>query len=73
MHTGNRLLPILAAVFIVLAFVLRAVLPATVLRIGLGRRFYTPGQVAFWVFLVAGLVTAEIVILKITVRGQGTE
>jgi hypothetical protein len=73
LHTGNKLLLILAAVFIVLAIVLRAVLPATVLRIGIGTRFYPPGQVAFWVFWGAGLVTAMIVILKINVRGQGTE
>jgi len=73
MHTGNKLLSILAAVFIVLAFVLRAVVPVTRYRIGIGNTYYRPDTIAFWVFLMAGIVTGVIVILKIIARGQGTE
>jgi hypothetical protein len=60
---GSKLLPILAAVFIVLAFVLRAAVPVTRYRIGIGNTYYRPDTIAFWVFLIAGIVTGVIAIL----------
>ena len=66
-QTGGKFLSVLAAVLIVLAFVVKAVIPQTY-RFGLGGRFYRPDSIAFWLFLVAGLVVGMVVLLKIIVR-----
>jgi hypothetical protein len=69
MQSGNKFLSVLAAGFVLLAFVLKTVVPQTLFRIGLGNRFYRPDSLAFWVFLLAGFVVGIIVLLKIIVRG----
>ena len=69
MQTGEKLLSVLAGVLIVLAFVLKAVIPQT-FRLGVGSRYYRPDSLAFWVFLVAALVLVIIVVLKILMRGD---
>jgi hypothetical protein len=61
----------IAMVLIVLAFVLRAVIPQT-FRLGVGSRYYRPDSLAFWVFLAAGLVLGIIVVLKIIMRSDAT-
>jgi hypothetical protein len=67
MQTGDKFLSVLAAVLIVLAFVLKSVIPQTY-RLGLGARFYRPDSIAFWLLLMAGLIVAVIVALKIIMR-----
>jgi hypothetical protein len=69
MQTGDKILSILAAVLIVLAFVLKAAIPQTY-RLGLGPRFYRPDSIAFWVLLTAGLILAVIMALKMVMRGN---
>jgi len=69
MQTGGKFLFILAAVLIVLAFVLKAVIPQTY-RLGLGAYFYRLDSIAFWVLLMAGLILDVIVALKIIMRSD---
>jgi hypothetical protein len=59
MQTRDKLLSVVAAVLIVLAFVLRAMIPQTY-RLGLGARFHRPDSIAFWVLLMAGLILSVI-------------
>jgi hypothetical protein len=66
---------IATASLIALAFILRAVIPANLLLPGgwpLGSHWYRTGWVAFWLFLIAGIVMGLIVIIKFAVRGQTT-
>jgi hypothetical protein len=68
-QTGDKSLSILAAVLIVLAFVLKAAIPQTYpYRLGFGYRFYRLDSMAFWVLLTAGLILGVIVALKIIMR-----
>jgi hypothetical protein len=67
MQTADRFLSVLAATFIVLAFVFKAVIPQTY-RLGLGDRFYRPDSIAFWVSFIVGLSLGLIVIFKIIIR-----
>jgi hypothetical protein len=60
---------ILAAAFLVLAFVLRAVVPRTLYRWPIGNHYYRADAILFRAFLVAGLVIAGIVMLKLLLRG----
>jgi len=69
MQTGGKFLFVLAAVLIVLAFVLKAVIPQTY-RLGLGAYFYRLDSIAFWVLLMAGLILDVIVALKIIMRSD---
>jgi len=69
MQTGGKFLFVLAAVLIVLAFVLKAVIPQTY-RLGLGAYFYRLDSIAFWVLLMAGLILDVIVALKIIIRSD---
>jgi len=69
MQTGDNFLSVLAAVLIVLAFVLKAVIPQTY-RLGLGAYFYRLDSIAFWVLLMAGLILDVIVALKIIMRSD---
>jgi hypothetical protein len=69
MQTGGKFLFVLAAVLIVLAFVLKAVMPQTY-RLGLGAYFYRLDSIAFWVLLMAGLILDVIVALKIIMRSD---
>ncbi len=69
MQTGDKFLSVLAAVLIVLAFVLKAVIPQTY-RLGLGAYFYRLDSIAFWVLLMGGLILGVIVALKIIMRGD---
>ena len=64
MQTGDKFLSVLAAVLIVLAFVLRAAIPLTH-RLGIGAYFYRLDSIAFWGLLVVGLILGVIVVLKI--------
>jgi len=48
MQTGGKFLFVLAAVLIVLAFLLKAVIPQTY-RLGLGAYFYRLDSIVFWV------------------------
>lgn len=66
-QTEDKFLSALPAVLIVLAFVLKAGIPQTY-RFGLGGRYYRPDSIAFWLFLVVGLVVGMVVLLKIIVR-----
>ena len=59
----------MAGVLIVLAFVLKAVIPQTY-RIGLGSRYYRPDSIAFWLFLIMDLILGVIVVLKIIMRSD---
>ena len=69
MQTGGKFLFVLAAVLIVLAFLLKAVIPQTY-RLGLGAYFYRLDSIAFWVLLMAGLILDVIVTLKIIMRSD---
>ena len=69
MQTGGKFLFVLAAVLIVLAFLLKAVIPQTY-RLGLGAYFYRLDSIAFWVLLMAGLILDVIVALKIIMRSD---
>jgi len=69
MQTGGKFLFVLAAVLIVLAFVLKAVIPQTY-RLGLGAYFYRLDSIAFWVLLMAGLILGVIVAFKIIMRSD---
>ena len=69
MQTGNRTLPILSAAFIVLAFVVRMIVPRTTWFVAWG---WPPGShyvrlawLGSWVLLVAGLIMGVIALLKI--------
>ena len=64
MQTGNKFLSILAAVLVVLAFVLKAAIPLTY-RFGIGAYFYRLDSIVFWVLLIAGLTLGIIVAFKI--------
>ena len=73
MQTGPKMLSIWAAFLILMAFVLRAVIPPTLFVPGgwpLGSHWYRASSVAFWFFLIAGIVTGLILIIKAAVRGQ---
>ncbi len=64
-------LSILAAVLILIAFVLRAVILQNLFLPGgwpLGSHWYRMGWVSFWVFLIAGLVMGLIVAIKVIIR-----
>ncbi len=69
MQTGDKFLSVLAGVLIVLAFVLRAVIPETY-RVGIGGHYYRPDSIAFWVVLVVGLILGVIVVLRIIMRSD---
>jgi hypothetical protein len=70
MQTGVKFLSVLAAVLIVLAFVLKAVIPQTQYRLGIGAYFYRLDSIAFWVLLMVGLILDVIVALKIIMRSD---
>jgi hypothetical protein len=55
MQTGDKFLSVLVTVLIVLAFVLKAVIPQTY-RFGLGGRYYRPDSIVFWAVLMVGLI-----------------
>jgi hypothetical protein len=61
---------ILAAACLVLAFVLRAVVPRTSYRWPIGNHYWRADTILFCAFLVAELVVAGIVMLKLLLRGQ---
>ena len=68
-----KTLSILAAGLIVLAFILRAVAPENLFVPGgwpVGSHWYHTGFVAFWLFLIAELMTALVVAIKTVVRSQ---
>ncbi len=69
MQSGDKFLSVLAAMLIVLAFVLKAVIRQTY-RLGIGVYFYRLDSIAFWVLLMAGLILGVIVALKIIMRGH---
>ncbi len=69
-QTGDKVLSVAAGVLIVLAFVLKAVIPQTTYRIGLGSRFYRPDSIAFWAVLIMGLILGAIAVLKIVIRSN---
>ena len=61
---------VLAAVLIVLAFVLKAVIPQTQYRLGIGAYFYRLDSIVFWAVLMVGLILGVIVVLKIIMRSD---
>lgn len=71
-----RVLSIVTAMLIVLAFVLKAVIPNNLfLPAGwpLGSHWVRTGWVAFWLFLIAGIVTGLIVIIRLAGRGEAIQ
>ncbi len=70
MQSGTGTLAILGAVLIVLAFVLRAVLPRGLL-IAMESHFFHLNRIAFWLSLVAGLVIGMIRIDRAVASGRG--
>jgi hypothetical protein len=71
MHAGNRALFVLSASFIVLAFVLRVIVPEELFVLWgrpWGSHYVHMGWLAFWAFLVVGLVLGLAVTLKIAWR-----
>lgn len=70
MQTGDKVLSVSAGVLIVLAFVLKALIPQTTYRIGLGSRYYRPDSIGFWLVLIMGLILGVIVVLKIIMRNN---
>ena len=70
MQSGAEALPILGAALIVLAFVLRAVLPRGPF-IGMGSHFFRLNRIAFWLSLVAGLAIGIIRIVRAVASGRG--
>lgn len=68
-----KLLSLLMATLIVLAFTLRAVIPDNLYLPGgwpWGSHWYRANWVAFWFFLLAGIAVGLILIVKIAMRGQ---
>jgi branched-subunit amino acid permease len=68
-----KALSVLAAVLIVLAFVFRSVVPQNLFLPGgwpLGSHWYRTSWVAFWFFLISGVVVALTAIIKVAARGQ---
>jgi len=70
MQSGEKLRAVLAALLIVLSFVLRVVAPRINLFVGLGSRFYRAASIASWLFLVAGLIAGMLVVFNVLARGQ---
>ena len=69
----SKILPILTASFIILAFILRAVIPNNLFMPSgwpLGSHWVRTSWVAFWFFLIAGIVTGLILVIKLALRGQ---
>jgi hypothetical protein len=69
-----KILAILAAVLIGLAFVVRAVVSRSLLLPGgwpPGSHWYQAGWVMFWIFLIAGLALGAVAMVKFVLRGQG--
>lgn len=65
----DRILFVTAAGLIVLAFIVRALVPIdTVYRIRAGNTFYRPDTFLFWSLMVAGLGVCLVATLKIAVR-----
>jgi hypothetical protein len=60
-------LVVLAVVLIVLAFILKAVIPQTY-RLGIRAYFYRLDSIAFWVLLMGGFIIGVIAVLKIIMR-----
>jgi hypothetical protein len=75
METRPEKLGILAAVLVVvLAFVLRAVIPQNLFLPGgwpLGSHWYRTGWVLFWLFLIVGLTLGAILLIKFASRDRG--
>jgi hypothetical protein len=69
MQTGGKFLSVLAAVLIVLAFVLKVVIPQTY-RLGLGAYFYHLDSIVFRAVLMVGLILGVIVVLTTIMRGD---
>jgi hypothetical protein len=68
-----KLLALLATIFILLAFVLRVAIPENRFFPGgwpLESHWYRADWVAFWFFLIAGIVTGLAFIVKVTARHQ---
>jgi hypothetical protein len=68
-----KTLSIVTASLIILAFILRAVIPSNLYVPGgwpLGSHWYRTNWVAFWFFLIAGIVMAVIVVIRLTMRDQ---
>ncbi len=68
-----KILSILTVLLIVLAFVLRAVIPKNLLLPGgwpLGSHWYPTGWVAFWFSLIVATVTGLIAIIKVVWRSE---
>ena len=69
----SKTLPTLTALLIILAFILRAVIPSNLFVPGgwpLGSHWYRMTWVAFWLFLIAGIIAALTVLIKFVMRGQ---
>ena len=67
MQTRLKILSILPVFLILMAFVLRAVVPPTIYVPGgwpLGSHWYRAGWVAFWFFLITGIVVGLILVIK---------
>jgi hypothetical protein len=69
MQTGDKFLSVLAAVLIVLAFVLKTAIPLTH-RLGIGPYFYRLDSIVFWVLLMAGLILGVIVAVEIIMHSD---
>ena len=68
-----KTLSIVTVMLIVLAFVLKAVIPNNLFVPGgwpLGSHWYRTSGVAFWLFLLAGIASGLIVLLKMVSRTQ---
>jgi hypothetical protein len=66
MRTVDKFLSILAAVLIVLVFVLKSPI-AQKYRFGLGARFYRPDSIALWP-LIAVFILGTIIVINILMR-----
>ncbi len=69
MRGSENLLSILAAGLIMIALVLRVVLPSTMF-IGIASRFFRINAIASWLLIFAGVAIAMVVILRIILRNQ---
>lgn len=70
MQYSNKLLSILAVGLIVMALVIRVVVPPTIF-VGIKSHFYHIGTIASWLVLFVGLALGIIVILRVILHGQG--
>jgi hypothetical protein len=74
MDRASRILSVLSVTLVVCAFILRVAVPQTLfLPFGrpFGSHYVRAGWLAFWVFLIVGLLVGAVAFLRVTIRKLG--